>query len=413
MKTIKLFISYGIIPVLIIEYFFLMFGFNIHRILVTPMILLMDMLSFILIIKTLLSNNTTGTRLFMVWFIINIMSAVAYRYNGMPFSCYISMLRPYIFPMFFFLLGIDKDVDKSLFYKYYLIASVFSFVVGIILYFTTPSFYLEYLSGIISNNWQGGNSSVDYIVDTFRMGSFFGSSYAISFLSVPAMCIALGNTLKKGAHENWLMFIVSIISWLSALLCQQRVAMAFSTFVIIYYYIISRSRVNGTYILTTGIVVGVIGIIAIIGTNDRYSFVLESLKNRTEEMSFIKAYEGSRTNQVVSTIAATDNFILGDGIGARSSQARKIGKPGVSDVEYIRLLSENGIIGLLLFLLITLCSIIRVFSCRREFFTEIMIIGFFLFAMIGSNALSINHLYSTVFWFSLGTIWKRYKINNK
>lgn len=410
-KAIKHIVAYSIIPLLVSEFFFLMLGIVVHSFVVTPIILLMDLLGIFLIVTSFHKNNT-GLKLFFIWFFFNLLTICSYLNNDLPYSCFGEMLRPYIFPMLFFMLGIDNDIDSTKFFNVYLYTYLFVFILGIILYVTMPSFYLSYLSELASQAWYGTNSSESYILENTRMSAFFDSSYAISYSSIPAMSIALGGTFNSNAGKTRWLFVVTIICWLSALLCQQRSAMFFSVVVVVYYFYKSRRIVKGKSFFMGFIIAGILGIIFFLSATDRFDLIKDAVETRFNEMSLSEAYEGSREYQVETTVRSINNYIVGDGLGARSAPARKLGRVGVTDNEYIRILAESGIVGIVLFFVFAGCSLLKARRRITVYFAEIMVIGFFIFAMIGSNSLSISHLYAPIFWFSMGSIWKRQYNNN-
>lgn len=414
LSRIKEIIIYGFFPFLMLDYFSLMFGYDFHRIFGTPFILGVDILALITCSLFITKNrNNLGKILFILWLFYNLASLLGYIYNGKPTTCYFGMIRPLVFPMLFFFIGSTEKKDNDTFYLSFMYSCLVCYIIGLFLYFSMPSSYVSYLSRINENTWYGTNATEEYILSTARMSSFFGDSYAISYTSVPAFIICLSLLFKKTCLSNRILLFFASICLISALLCQQRSAMFFAILVL-FFFIFWGWKKKNTLLFKYALIVCLIIFVAIsyFALDPRFSVVFDNVFDRFKEMSFADAMDSSRPDQYKNAIKACHNFIIGDGIGSISSIARRYGFLGVSDGEYIRIFVETGIVGSILFIILIFKTLYRCYIDLNRYVTEFLIIAFFLFAMIGSNSLSINYFYSIIFWFSIGRVWSSASFSN-
>ena len=127
---------------------------------------------------------------------------------------------------------------------------------------------------------------------------------------------------------------------------------------------------------------------------------------RTEDMTFSSAYN-ERQGLSNKLMAQWSYPIFGHGIGSGGPTSRFLGYGGVTDAAYTKLLFENGIMGIILFVILILSSIFRGLKNFKYYIVELSIICFVAIAMTGSNTLSLAYLYILPFWYMLGKIWNK------
>ena len=392
-------------PLLFLNALLGMFGLKFDRILVFPLILFLIFTSISLFIKR---KRNTGSEFVVAFIIYNLLSILFYSYNGRPLDCFTHMLFPFVIPILFFFWGNNRDsINVMPFYKCFVILCLGAFLYGFYLYAVMPSYYLSYITDIYNNSWyNSAQFQEESILIMSRFSSFFGSSYAISYLSVPALCIAAGLLNKsKNTRERYFYYITIGISWVAAVLCQQRVAMIMASIFLLFVILSghNKGKFQIFYLLLTIPILYFVYILFF--ETGRAMDVSELLTARIERMNLNDAYEGSRTNQYITSLMNMDNFLLGDGLGSASSYARKYGFAGVSDGEYVRIFVENGIVGACIFISLIVYTIKKMFEKWEECKWEILVIIYFLMASFVSNSLSINLLYAPIFWFCMGRLW--------
>lgn len=403
--NLKNIVFWCFVPSMMLDYFMLMLGIDLHRIIAGPFILAVDFFAILYIIKSSREKNRPwGKNVFLIWFFYNILSILGYLWNGKPIECYFEILRPLIFPMLFFFVGNDYKEKGNRFYDIYLISCIVCFVIGIILFVSMPPFYLDYLKRMMEDSWYEQNTSESYLMEFGRMSSFFKDSYAISYLSVPALALSLGFMMKKTKFNQSVLYFFAFICFLSAMLCQQRAAMAGAMLVFVFF-LFYNNKISKTKVIVVAVLFIVVGSIYIVN-DERYDAINTMITSRFEDMSSKESLNSGRTDQYTSALDGCNNILFGDGIGSGSSIIRKYGFKGVSDGEYVRILVENGIVGLFLFLLLIVNTVKRCFNDLKKHATELCIVCFFLLAMTGSNSLSINFFYSCIFWYAIGNVWR-------
>lgn len=391
-------------PLLFLNALLGMYGFKFDRILVFPLVLILIITSFNLIVT---GKRNTGSKLVVAFILYNLLSIFFYSYNGRPLDCFIHMLFPFVIPILFFFWGNRNTIDAIPFYKCFVILCFGSFLYGIYLYAFMPSYYLSYLTDIYNNAWHtGAQLSEESVLLFSRFSSFFGSSYAISYLSIPSLCIAAGLINISNKKGERIYFYITIgISWVAAVLCQQRVAMIVAS-VYLLFVILNRQEQRKSQLLYILLILPIFYFVYMFFFESGRLFdVSDMLTGRLERMDLNDAYEGSRMNQYTTSLMNMDNYLLGDGLGAASSFARKYGFAGVTDGEYVRIFAENGLIGVSIFIALIIYTVKKMFEKWKECKWEILVVLYFFAASFVSNSLSINLLYAPIFWFCMGRLW--------
>lgn len=391
-------------PVMIIVYFLIMFDVNINTYIGLPIIFLITISGIVKMIKC----EDSISSLVCIWIIYNILSVYNYAFNELPIECYTIKLKQMIFPILFFFFGKDARINDNHFYYSFLLSMLFCLGVGLVLYITTPQFYLEYLLDVRDAVWHSSSSGIneDSIMNYTRFSSFFGSSYAVSYFSIPSMCLSgyfIQREKKKSTCHTIFLYLLFLISFVSAILCQQRIAMVFSTIVLLFFVVFSKNSRKYFLIIITIFIIGLIYARLFVITDDRFTLLFTQLDRRLEAFNFSEAM-GDRSNQYVNALSRWKNLILGDGLGSVSDYALKYGVLGVSDGEYVRIIVESGLVGLLIFVYIALSSLYKSVVLYKRRPAECLIILFFIIAGIGSNAFSVMYLFTPIFWFAVGKI---------
>lgn len=347
------------------------------------------------------------------WLIYVLLSIVSYIFSRSPIECYISEIYVFILPVFFVFIG-SYDNDRQ-FYKWYVYAVIFCILVGLFLFIMQPPWYVKFLLDFRNSAWYS-TSTYDSVYD-IKFASFFGSSYAVSFFSTFASCILISDIYtekcKRIFNSRYIQFVFLAICYIGALLCRHRVAIIFPPAMFAFYIlkgVFKGDKNNFIVLLFFGVFIFVLSIIAERNSSTALFFVVEDVKNRFTEMTLENAMEGSRTNQNVDVLTSWDNIIFGDGLGSKNGGARQAGLPGITDGNFVKILVENGVVGLLWFLIFVSKSLKKALLRKNKSTIEAWIILFMLFAMTGSNGLCIEFYYSAIFWYAIGKIWSTKRI---
>lgn len=343
-------------------------------------------------------------------------SVVLYAINDAPINCYFSSISKTVYPLLFVFLGYFYSDDNE-FIKWLLCGCAFCFITGLFFYFTTPSYYVHYLAELKNASWYNAKDTIEEtLMDSFRFSALFGDSYYVSYFSIPVLTISLSNTIihRVNIDNKWL-YLIAFVSFVSALLCMQRIAIAFALFVPLFYAFWSINRGAGPRLLYIYIFAFVLAIVvlSIISGLDRFEILKEGVLDRLQNMNFGDAMS-QRTNQYTDFNRQTSwSLFCGLGAGSCGGYARAAGLDGVTDGWFVKAFYEFGIFGMLLFALIVIHTIIRAIKWINYYDSELMIVLFFLAACSGADALS-STIPTLLFWYSVGRIWNpRYFENLK
>lgn len=395
-------------PVYMIIYFVLMFGIHITSYVGIPMVLAITLIALGYWQKTSFKHANAGIKLLSIWIIYNLSTVVFYSFNGLPISCYIDGLRNYLFPVLFFFIGSYNLNSDDKFYDWFLIACAFFFIVGFYLYFFTPSYYVSFLVESKQNTWYLDSTYVDEgnVMQFTRFSSFMSTSYVASALSVSMMACSFGYLFRHKSIKPILLYVLGVIGLLGAILCQQRIAMVCSVFLVFVFAWWGKKNHNST-IGRIAIAIVLVGIFAIgYGfVDDRFSMIMEMLTGRLEEMSFSSAMS-ERTGQYERAYEEIFSYLItGKGLGAGGHSATMAGSVGIHDGEYFHLLLEFGLIGVFIFVPFIFKTVFRAIRNFNVFTIEASIVIYILLSGIGENVLSQSYLIGSIFWFCVGRIW--------
>lgn len=404
-------------PIFMIVYYLIMRGVNINSIVMIPVFALLSIKAIVVAFRY---NNNQFVKLLSIFLIYSLFTGVFYLVNDIPFSCYTGSMRQFVFPIIFAYLGCCYSSDES-FNKWYLIACAVCFVVGFYLYAMGPSYYLSYITEARSNLWYESNSAYldeSNILESTRFSSFFTTSYVISFFSVPALILSLSYSLHSDGPigRPWC-YVIAVISFIAALLCQQRIAIAFAFLVILFFGIFSNRLTKEKKGSTLWLVYLVVGIIAFfvlgrIANLEWFVRISELVGNRFDAMNFFKAMS-ERSEQYSSFDRATGfSYIFGLGLGSCGHLAGATGLKAIHDGEFLKLFYEFGFVGCVLLTIIVWSTLKRGIKDFKRFHPEVIIIIFYLVAGLGSDSLSF-FVYSAMFWFSMGRIWNTQLSTNR
>lgn len=392
-----------------INYYLIMRGINLNTFIMLPIFALLAIKSINLAIK---NSNTWFIKTMNVFLVYCLSTIVFYAINDAPISCYTNDIRQFVFPILFAYLGCCCEDDKE-FKKWYLVACAGCFLIGLYLYIAAPGYYTAYLHDARSNLWFKDDSQYvneSNIIEFSRFSSFFASSYIISFFSIPALIISLGYSIKDDSPvpHHWC-YVIATVSFIAAILCQQRIAIGFAFLVVVFFLIFTR-RMSGikkgsrTWLFYIIVILLVVGLADFVANFDWYDRIAVLVGGRLEVMNFSQALS-ERTGQYSSFDRATGlSYILGLGLGSCGHAAGAVGLKAIHDGEFVKLFYEYGLVGCTILAVLLISTLKRGLMNFKNYYTELLIIVFFLVAGLGSDSLTF-FVYSAMFWFSVGRIW--------
>lgn len=398
-------------PIFMIDYYLIMRGVNLNTVVMLPIFVLLGIKAIEIASK---NYNNQFVRYVSIFLLYSLFSVVFYIFNDTPLSCYSSNFRQFVFPIIFAYLGYSYSKDNE-FNKWYLIACAFCFVIGFYLYATGPSYYVSYLNEARSNLWyEAENKYLDEtnILEFTRFSSFFTTSYIISFFSIPALILSLAYSIdeKSPLGKPWC-YAIAAVSFIAAVICQQRIAIVFSILIVLFYGLFAGRFSGGRKMATTWFAYVVIIIVAVvvfgqIAHFDWFGILSERVGSRFDAMNFMLAMS-ERTNQYESFDRATGiSYIFGLGLGSCGHAAGAAGLKAIHDGEFVKMFYELGFVGCVLFALPILSTLRRGLKNFKYYHAEVFVILFYLVAGVGSDSLTF-FVYSAMFWFTMGRIWNK------
>lgn len=351
-------------------------------------------------------SNTRNVKWVTVFLLLVLFSFLQYIYNDRPIALYISDASNYIAAMLFFYIGASDTRPGRPFYKKMLLAITGVFALGLFCYVTMPSWYLSRTVEVIN-----ASTSVQYnetnVFEQMRFGAFWGDSYSVSHLSVFCVAIAIFSVAYWGGKKRWIALACLVVGLASSIASMHRASMAGSgvAMALYVYFNFRTHRHKANWIVFASFMVVLVGFIALMPSfGERVEQIFELIFNRVDDnMDLDTALkERKYTDQVMESMRF---FVFGHGLGAGGVGARAYGFPGISDMQYVKMFYENGLVGAFLFIGIIMRALRRGIKYIRYYLTEVAIILFILIAMLGSNSLSIYYFIVFPFWYAIGRIF--------
>jgi hypothetical protein len=354
--------------------------------------------------------------LFLLWILYILISGLT---ADLPARYMAEEFKRFIAPTLFVYVGMYSKKDDI--YKYYIYSIFVSVVVGFVLLIQQPAWYINFLIECFNNTWYADSSEdASSIMETaFRFQSFFVDSYAISYFVSFALCIVLcdiykTNSILKSQKIKLLYLIVFVVA---IILSGFRVAMAYMLLAFLWmlaYGIVTKNPHKKIFV---GAVIAffafVLAIFVFLSDNEYFSFLKENLTERLSDMSFENAMEGSRNAQKEKVLESWQDIIFGDGTSSKGAQARIDELPAITDGGYVKMLVENGIVGVSIFAMIILITIRKCLANLRYYMVELLIIGYVLVSMLGANSLAMHWCFVILFWFAVGRVWNEYVLTER
>ena len=299
---------------------------------------------------------------FIAWIIYIILSGLL---ADLPVRYLTEEFKRFMAPTFFVFVGMYCRSDKI--YKAFLFSIFFSVVLGFLLYILKPSWYIRFLvecfkNLLYANSAENANSVME---SAFRFQSFFTDCYAISYFVTFSLCIILCDFYRENriVTNKRLQFAILLSLVIAIFWSGFRVAITYMILLFVWMILYGSYTNNPNnklfiriFIIGTAILVL---FFLFLSDNHYFSYIFESVSNRFSDFSYETAMEGSRNTQQEKVLESWQNAIFGEGTGSKGAQARIDGLPAITDGGYVKMLVENGFVGISLFLMIMLATIIR------------------------------------------------------
>lgn len=399
----------------IISYYFLLSGIE-GVFLMLGMGSLMKMNMIIAFVSIFIAiEQLIEKRRFIDWFII-VFIAVITIYSS--YLYYDSTLFHYGFRyqmllMILFIVGESKYMaDWNLFDKAKIPIIVIA-IIGLALFFFSPSWYVSYK---LSTHDVESN---EFFLEITRLSAFWPYPYWISYgCGILYYYILCQPYILKRKLKNKDILIMCFLL-LVLIFSQQRAPLAFVFIATLVFFIVSvkkKSIINKNFRNKIVFLVIIIAITLYISMffidTERLSFMLDKViaLGGNRNANFIETRFSMFSNVAGGGGSST---LLGQGIGRFSHAAYYLGKPAVTDNQYLSIYYETGYIGCIGYALIFGLVLLKGLRNFKNCIFELGIVLFYLMAMSGANPLSVQQEHTLIFWICCGRIFSKDCISYK
>ena len=297
--------------------------------------------------------------------------------------------------MFAFILGENFKNNDILYRGRYFFGIIV--VVAFLLYIVQPSWYVAYRLSVISEK----NVAESTLLEMTRLSGFWIYPYWVSYGSAIYFHYIICKMLNKEIVHNNIVIASLVLLVLIVILTQQRAPLFLIVLSIFIYFSKSMAEINVKKllkILTFGCML--IAIVYFFCKNylsaERLDFILD--KFMVFQSGNSTSFVSDRAN-IFETLLKKNISFWGDGIGRYGHGAFFEGSISVTDQQYIQLLYETGLFGLLYNVLMLLICLILGFKHFDKCKFEVGVILFYLLAMSGANCLSSIQLHPIILWY--------------
>ena len=357
-----------------------------------PAITLISIIPIILGLRNILNNKLPKDSLFwwiVIYLVFSITSFLCYYYPNNPSHpmAYIYGVYYFILPMFCYFCTLHlNNYNKVLLLKTVIILNCFMLATSVLLFYIKPTFYTHYLVNTVLVHLNETDLSYFY----YRLQGYFGST-AVG--AVAATTIPLITFLKIKSKYKYLIVLFCIFA---TILTYQRAAVFSGLVGLLSFVFITKENLSKKFV----------SIICLL-TAFSYIFLVWKIQEHENSTKYYTRFTQDLTEMFEGRGYSVTgkyflNFPLGVGLGGASSAADSYGYCSwgqVVDANYMRILVELGIIGLLIFVCI-LFSVIKnaVKNQQLNVLCSILII---CIIMVGTNTLD-SYYVSHCFWLFVG-----------
>lgn len=281
-------------------------------------------------------------------------------------------------------------------------------ILGLIWYFYPPGWYFNRTLQALENSSTNGLYTV---LELFRLRSIFTSPYEMSYMCALCNIFIIFNIYQAYQKEKKQKIYVSIFI-ITMLFCMMRapiVCCILSFFTALFY----NGIYHGKFKTLISTIFAVVTISFIIG------FILNSLD--PEILDFITSKFTSVTEDSNELVDQRVNLwdysynLWGDGAGRHAIYSDDYNPDSsIRDSEYVKILVEQGYIGLGLYIILFLLLIIKCIRHFKYLTFELCIIIFYCITMVGANSITTPDKHCFIFWLIVGKIasFKKSNPNN-
>lgn len=298
----------------------------------------------------------------------------------------------------------SRNYLKSIIEKSY-IPLLFMCVIGIWLFFSPPQWYTAAINKVLEAKFSGQQLR-ESMLEFYRLRSIFPTTYALTyFVNVVVIyqwfLIVKRKYLFNSKTYHYLYIVLLISTSFFAMMRAPFFSAGIALVIALYYNFRYNKHSEGLSVFVyLGISVSIVVVVAaFLNSNEMTEFITNKYGAVTDKNSdFV-------TNRFF--FHKIEYTLLGDGVGRHSIYANNLPHAySLPDGEYMKLIAEQGYIGLVLFLVMFGVALVKSIVHFKYLYFEFCLLIMLFICMIGADPISTYDKHPFIFWLALGNISK-------
>lgn len=368
-----------------------------------PVITVITIIPIILGLQNILNRKIPKDTLYRWVFSYLAYSIISFLYYFFPDNPSDPMAYGYgvyyfIFPMFCYFATLHLNQhNKTLLLKSVVYLNCFMLTIAALLFYTKPNFYSHYLTNTVLAHLNETHLSYFY----YRLQGYFGSTAVGAVAAITIPLVAFLNI--KSRYK----YIIVMFCMYVSILTYQRAAVFSGIIGSLSFILLTKENLSKKF-------ASIICLLALFS----YIFLVLNIQEHEKSEKYIARFTQDLTDSMAGRGYSVTgkyffNFPLGVGLGGASSAADSNGYCSwgqVVDANYMRILVELGVIGLLIFI----CILVSVFvkSVKNQQLNILCSILIICTIMLVTNTLD-SYYVSHCFWLFLGLVNLKFPTNKK
>lgn len=328
--------------------------------------------------------------LVLLYVLYNLLSYFWISLPGFSFAAFCQEVITSIFPIFLYY-GMDYANRERLYFDI-VFSVLLCVIIGIVLYITLPQFYLDYAC------FEGFAATNRAIHVRQGLSSYIGRIPLGTYVVVAA-AVCLKDYIKRGRKASLYLMMLFVLA--SALTAQR--SSWFGCALLLMVLLRSMAKTIRLKFLCVFFATIIIAMFANLGGFNNFSFfdneVMGNSQIATKSINVLDAVDERFLTW--SNLINNTNIVVGRGLGTGGHRARSVSRSDtVTDGNYMKMLGEIGVIGLVLFFLATISALVKLKE-NKENDVALFIVFFILLQNFGSNITALQ-ITAPLYWMGLG-----------
>lgn len=357
--------------------------------------ILYPLLSFVLAVKCGVGRKSIFDVIFLLIIISMLFSWITNSYRNQQILIFRCVMAEGSYMIAYFIGKKYGEYCLDAIYRKASMSLVICCLLGLYFFFRPPVWYLNQLYE--SDNYTGGILALERL----RLRSIFTSPYVMSYMCSLTLIWVYNKLFKmKESDKNLYFFIILMVVTMIFCMMRAPLSCALLSFIIfLFYHCFYESSMKIFIQALISVVLLYFCVIFILQNIDIsvLDFVMDKFETTT-----------SGRNELISDRVSLWTYkygIFGDGAGRHALLVEKFNPSTcISDSEYVKILVEQGYIGLALYVVLISFGVIKSIRYFKYMPIEFCTIVFYSITMIGANSISTVDKHCFIFWITIGRI---------